>query len=294
MDNERRKCELYLVRLVPHPLRDDFITVGVVLVEVGRNQPSTLSHRENPVEDAGFVNVRFTKDWRRVECFAPDLELEIFEHLEAAFREVLKEDHLPRGAQGSPEEITKQLSQLLEMRFGTLFEIGAPKGLLTSDPVAEMEILERDYLSPMAPAERARRMGRMGIVSRMRDAFAAAGVLELLQRDIDMTEFTGENDPFKVDFGFRVGTTLKMFHGLALSLSREPAVTLAYRYSRIREGVRARGDDALLTAVISEETMRAKGELESGIGMLRANAVRVRGDGEMGEIAEEVRAEVRG
>ena len=72
----------------------------------------------------------------------------------------------------------------------------------------------------------------------MSEAFEAAGVLEMMSRELDMREFTGEHDPFRVDFGFRTGKSLRMFHALALNLSREPAVTLAYRYSKIQEGMR--------------------------------------------------------
>ena len=282
MANERRKCELYVVRVVPHALRGDAMTVGLVVVEPGGE----------------FAEVRLTRDWKRVECFAPDLELEIFEYLETTIRAGLKE--IKRR---------EDLTLLLEERFGALFEVEAPKALVAVDPAAEMRILERDYLAAMQPAERARRMGRLGIVSRMQDAFAQAGVLEMLQRDIEMTEYTGENDPFRVDFGFRVGKALKMFHGLALNLSREPAVTLAYRYGRMQDGLRKRGEEALLTAVISEEAMRGippnenrvgwgtgrtRGEVASGIGMLMASEIRVRAVEEMPEIAEEVRREVAG
>ena len=117
-------------------------------------------------------------------------------------------------------------------------------------------------------------------------------MIELLQRDIDMKEFTGESDPFQVDFGFRLGKSLKMFHGLALNLSREPAVTLAYRYSRIQARMRQRGEEALMTAVISAETRQSKGEEVSGIARLKVNEVAVRSVGEMAEIAEEVRREI--
>lgn len=263
---EKRQFELLLLRLVPHALRDDFMTVGVVVVEPGGE----------------FVDVRFTRDWKRVECFAPDLELEIFEYLETAVRAGLKEI---RGRE--------DLSRLLEEQFGTVFDVGPGKALVARDPVAEMQVLERDYLSPMQAAERARRLGRLGIVSRMEAAFADAGVLELLQRDLDMKEFTGESDPFVVDFGFRVGKSLKMFQALALNLSRDPAVTLAYRYSRIRDGMRARGEQALMTAIINDDVMRSKGEVGSGIAMLKAHEIAVRGLGEMGEIAAEIKRELR-
>jgi len=62
---EKRQLELFLLRVVPHPLREDSMTVGIVVVEPGGE----------------FVDVRFTRDWKRVECFAPEIELELFEHL---------------------------------------------------------------------------------------------------------------------------------------------------------------------------------------------------------------------
>jgi hypothetical protein len=260
----KRQLELLLLRLVPHALRDDFMTVGVVVI------------------GGEFADVRFTRDWKRVECFAPEIELEHLERLEAVVRGGLKEI---RGR--------ADLLKLLEERFGPEFDVGPVKGIEALDPAAEMSVLTRDYLAPMQTVERARRLGRLGIVGRMEEAFADAGVLGLLQRDIEMKEFTGENDPFQVDFGFRVGNSLKMFQGLALSLSREPAVTLAYRYARIQEGMRKRNQEALLTAIISEDAARKREEVASGIGMLKANEIRVRDVGEMAEIAEEVRRELR-
>jgi hypothetical protein len=231
--------------------------------------------------DGEFADVRFTRDWKRVECFAPEIETEVFEKLEATVRGRLKDVRR-----------REDLVEMLEERFGPLFDVGPGKGLVAADPVAEMLVLTRDYLDPMQAPERVRRLGRVGIVGRMQEAFADAGLLGLLQRDLEMKEFTGENDPFRVDFGFRVGTSLKMFHALALNQSREPAVTLAYRYSKIQQGMRARSEEALLTAVIHEEAIRGKGEIASGIAMLRASEIRVRSVGEMGEIVEEARREL--
>jgi len=265
---EKRQLELLLVKLVPHALRDECINVGVVVVE-----PS-----------GDFADVRFTRDLRRVECFAPNVELEILEYLEKTVRARLREI---KGRE--------QLLEVLEASFGTIFDVGPTRGLVAEDPAAEMRVLERDYLAPMETERgrgRPRHTGRMGIVSKMQDAFAETGVLELLQRELDMREFTGENDPFRVDFGFRIGKSLKMFQALALNLSREPAVMLAYRYGRIREGMRSRGEEAFMTAILNEEALRAKGELGSGIAMLRANEVVVRGVGEMGEVGAEVRREM--
>jgi len=267
---EKREFELLLLRLVPHALRDDFMTVGVVVLEPGGE----------------FADFRISRDWKRLECFAPDLEVAILEHLETAVRAQLKEI---RGRD--------ELLQLVETRFGAMFDVGPTKAMVAADPAAEMRLLERDYLSPFAAAtravERARRMGRLGIAGQMQNAFAEAGVLEMLQRELNMEEFTGEHDPFRVDFGLRVGKSLKMFHALALNISREPAVTLAYRYSKIQSGMWARGEQALMTAVINEDAVRSRGEAASGVAMLRANEIVVRDVAEMGKIAEEVRRELR-
>ncbi|MGA9354154.1 MAG: hypothetical protein WBV46_10730 [Terriglobales bacterium] len=279
-----RQFELLFLRLVPHALRDDFMTVGVVVIEAGETSAPEGIDGADP--GARFADLRITRDWKRLKCLAPDFEIELFENLEVVVREQVKEI---RGRQ--------QLVQLLESSFGSVFEVGPAKAMVAEDPVAEMRVLERDYLAPMSgamlPAERALRMGRLGIGGRMQDAFAAAGVMGMLQRDLEMKEFTGENDPFRVDFGFRVGKTLKMFHALALNVSREPAVTLAYRYSKIQSGMRARGADALMTAIINEDAVRAKGEVAIGLAMLRENQITVRDVGQIDEIAEEVRRELR-
>lgn len=266
MADAKRQFELMLLRLVPHALRDDFMTVGVVVVEPGGE----------------FADARFTRDWKRVQCFAPDLELEILESLEATVRAELKKI---RGRE--------DVLQLLEERFGAVVDVAPVKGLLAQDPVAEMQVLERDHLAPQQAAERAPRLGRLGLVRQMETVFAEEGVLELLQRDLDMSEFTGESDPFTVDFGFRVGRSLKLFHALALNLSRDPAVMLAYRYSRIHAGLGARGEEALMTAIVSDDALRAEGDVASGIAMLKTNEIAVRGVGEMTEIAGEVRRELR-
>lgn len=263
---EKRQFELLWLRVVPHALLDDFMTVGALMFEPGGD----------------FAELRFTRDWKRVECFAPNFELEIFERLQATVRGALREIHR-----------REDLLRLLDERFGSFFDVGPAKAVLADNPAAEMGILERDFLAAMEPVERVKRLGRIGIVARMQDELADAGVLELVLRGLDMTEFTGKNDPFHVDFGYRVGSSLKMLHALALNVSREPAVTLAYRYSTIREAMRKRGEEALMTAVVAEQALRSAGEVASGIAMLRANEIRVRSVEEMGEIAGEVRRDLR-
>ena len=265
---EKRQFELLIVRLFPHVLRSECVNVGVLLVEPA----------------GGFCDVRFTKDWKRLECFAPNLEMEILEHLESRVRARLKEI---KGRE--------QLVQLLDENFGAMFDVEPVKALLAENPAAEMRVLERDYLEPMEAVERGRRArqtGRIAIVRKIENGLADAGVLEMVMRDLDMTEFTGKDDAFHVDFGYRVGRSVKMLQALALSVSRDPAVALAFRFTKIQEGMRKRGDEALMTAVVSEEALRSKSDVSSGIAMLRKSEVAVRGAGEMAEIAGEAKREL--
>jgi hypothetical protein len=172
-----------------------------------------------------------------------------------------------------------------------------------------MEVLTSMYLVPMERGERApQRTGRVAIVSTMKEAFAEAGVLELMQRDLDVVKYTGQGDPFRIDFGYRVGSAVKMFHAVSLhpikpkaGLMGAPAVAtnvdqalaLAYRYSRVEAGMRQEQLQASLTAVVDQEMALREEKTRFAIGMLEANSVRVRTVGEMAEIAGEVRREMR-
>jgi hypothetical protein len=279
---EMRQLELYLLRFLPHALRDDFVTVGLLLLE----------------SDGGFAEVRFTRDWRMLQCVAPDVELEWFEMVE---REI-------RGKLGSLRR-REELMQLMSERFGTMLDVAPTKAVLTEDPAKELEVLTSMYLVPMVRGERAQvRSGRVAIVNTMREAFTNAGVLELMQRDLDVVKYTGPGDPFRIDFGYRVGSAVKMFHAVSLhpikprpgSMGTPAAATnvdqvlaLGYRYSRIDEGMRREQLQASLTVVVDQMMALQDEKTRFAIGMLEHNSVRVRTVSEMAEIAGEVRRELR-
>ncbi len=264
---EKRQLELYLLRFLPHVLRDDFVTVGLLLLE----------------SDGGFAEVRFTRDWKMLQCVAPDVELEWFEMVESEIRRKL-------GSLRRRED----LMQLMSERFGTMIEVAPTKAVLTDDPAKEMDLLTGMYLVPMARGESAQqRTGRVAIVSTMREAFIEAGVLELMHRDLDVVKYTGQGDPFRIDFGYRVGSAVKMFHAVSVTANVDQALALAYRYSRVDAGMRQEQLQASLTAVVDQEMGLREEKTRFAIGMLEQNSVRVRMVGEMAEIAGAVRRELR-
>jgi len=118
-------------------------------------------------------------------------------------------------------------------------------------------------------------------------------VLDLMQRDMDVVKYTGLGDPFRIDFGYRVGGAVKMFHAVSLAVNVDQALALAYRYSRIEAGMRQEQLQASLTAVVDEGPELKKEKTEFAIGMLGQSSVRVRVVGEMTAVAEDVRRELR-
>src|SRR5271168_2163593 len=138
----KRQLDLYLLRFLPHALRDDFVTLGFLLLE----------------SDGGFAEVRFTRDWRMLQCVAPDVELEWFMMAEREIRGRL-------GRLQRREELLNMVSQ----RFGEMIDVAPTKAVLTEDPAKEMDRLASMYLFPMERGEPVRRRtGRAAIVESMK------------------------------------------------------------------------------------------------------------------------------
>lgn len=262
-----RQLELFPLQLLLHALRGDFVTIGFVLIE----------------SDGGFAQVRFTRDWKMLQCVAPHVEWEWFRTVET--------DLLSRlGRLRTREELVNYVSE----RFGTIIEVGPTKGVLTDDPVKEVEVLTAMYLLPLEPGERVRqRTGRAAIVDIMAKEFSNVSVLELLQRNLDLGRYIGPGDPFRIDFGYRVGSAMKMFHAVSLAVNADQALALAFRYSRLDHGMRREQLHASLTAVVEEETALQDDRTRFAIGMLEQNSVLVRTIREIAEIAADVRRDLR-
>src|SRR5277367_1464250 len=242
----KRQLDLYLLRFLPHALRDDFVTLGFLLLE----------------SDGGFGEVRFTHDWRMLQCVAPDVELEWF---------LLVENEI-RGKLGELRR-REDLLQLVSERFGTMLDVAPGKAVLTEDPAKEMDVLSSMYLVPLERGERvSQRTGRVAIVNTMKEAFAVAGVLELIQRDLDVVRYTGAGDPFRIDFGYRVGSAVKMFHAVSVAVNVDQALALAHRYSRVEAGMGREQLQASMTAVVDQGIALQEEKTRFAIGMMEQSS----------------------
>jgi hypothetical protein len=264
---EMRNFDLYLLRFTPYALRDDFVTIGFALVE----------------EDGWFLDLRLTHDFGALQCIDPDIDLERFEIVEFEIRR-----HL--------QEVRKKevLTQFVSERFGTFMYVAPAKAIRTEDPVKEIELLSSQHLAPLgrADAPQRPRTGRKAIVHRMTEAFSAAGVLELLQTDMDMGKYIGWQDPFRIDFGYPVGGVIKMFHAVSMATNADQALALVCRYSEIEKGMRQEQRQASLTVVVDLGPTLQEERSRFAFEKLRQHSINVKTLRDMTDIIEEVRMDL--
>ena len=74
-DRHRRACEFQLLRYVPDAVRNEYVHIGVIL----REQAEDGERRRG-------MEVRFTRDWRRVRCLDPDADTALLEAMESELR----------------------------------------------------------------------------------------------------------------------------------------------------------------------------------------------------------------
>src|SRR5579862_3646164 len=119
---DRRQLEFFLLRYVPDAVKDEFVNIGLVMVEPGAN-------------GGAFAEVRFTRDWRRVRCLDPQADVEMLAALERDIRGQLATTH--------DREV---LLRKLEDSFSNVIQLSPAKGCLAEDPVREIETMASIYL----------------------------------------------------------------------------------------------------------------------------------------------------
>src|SRR5271165_2065439 len=108
---ERKQLEFFLLRYVPDAVKDEFVNIGVVMVEQG-------------AKDGGFAEVRFTRDWGRVRCLDPEADIEMLAAME---REI-------RGQLGTARDRAVLLRRM-EDSFSNAIQLSPTKRCLAEDRV---------------------------------------------------------------------------------------------------------------------------------------------------------------
>jgi hypothetical protein len=266
---DRRQLEFFLLRYMPDAVKNEFVNIGLVMVEPGAN-------------GAGFADVRFTRDWRRVRCLDPQADVDMLAALE---REI-------RGQLATTRE-REVLLRRLEDSFSNVIQLSPAKGCLAEDPVAEIEMMASMYLEAAKVAGKREVSGRQRILAVMRDAFEQAGVAKFVL-PVPVAPYTKPGDPFQFDFGYRIAGEIKLFHAVSLKAGVDSAVLLAARYPRIAPVMsNVAGASPMLTAVIDDDLDRASESIQFAMGMMEDEKIRIAVAAEMPMIAEVARRELR-
>jgi len=266
---DRRQLEFFLLRYVPHAVRQEFVNIGVLMVEDGEN-------------GAVFADVRFAKDWRRVRCLDPQVDVEV---IEAMLKEI-------RSEVGEIRDRAMLLKRM-EDSFSNSIQLSAPMQVVADSPAEEIETMASMFVNEARGVGARVLTGRALILSTMRDAFERAGVAQLLN-SVPAAPYTKAGDPFQFDFGYNTGSEIKLFHAVSLKAGVETAVTLAARFPKIAP-VMAKMTAAmpLLTAVIDDDLDRNEDAVQFALSMMEDEKIRIAVAAEMPMIAEVARRELR-
>jgi hypothetical protein len=266
---ERKQVEFFLLRYVPHAVRQEFVNIGVLMVESGENGPV-------------FADVRFAKDWRRVRGLDPQADVET---LEALLREI-------RAEVGEIRDRTMLLKRM-EDSFSNVIQLSAPMQVVTVSPAEEIETMASMFVNEARGAGAGVLTGRGRILAAMREAFEQAGVADFLHT-VPAEPYTKAGDPFKFDFGYNIGSEIKLFHAVSLKAGVETAVTLAARFPKILPIMeKVTGARAGLTAVVDDDLDRNEDAVQFALGMMEEERIRIAVAAEMPLIAEVARRELR-
>jgi|SRR5579864_664212 len=263
--------EFFLLRYAGDATKRESINLGVVAISPESEAPG------------GFADMRFIRNWRRLHCFDPLVQMEEIQAIEREIRRDL-DDPQKRA------ELVKRLND----SWSNVIRFDRLQGCLTESPVLEMERLSAIYLETPSGAEKQEPRSRQKIRSVMRDELERAGVLHLMLREIPMAEYTRPGDPLKFDFGYSAGEDFKFLHAVSLSQRVEHGMILAARFPQIAAGMRAKKNvKAWLTAVVDDDLDRTRDDVSFTLQMMQENGIVVAPTAEMPGIAEGIRLELR-
>jgi hypothetical protein len=222
----KEQCKFFVLRYAPDAVKNEFVNIGLVLLP-----------------PAGGAEVRFTRDWSRVQCLDPEADMEVLQALENDLRGQL------RQMNGDRDIILRRIHD----SFSNALQPSELQACLAESPAAEADALARLYLERPRRRQPRELSARQAIYQRMKQEFESAGVWRLMEEKIPASRYTHSGDPLKIDCGYSPNGTVKLFHAVTLS-DVNAAKVLAFSFPQLAEGIRsAAGKQAQLTAVVEDD-----------------------------------------
>ncbi len=270
--SEKRKFEFYLLRYVPHAIRERFVEFGLIVREKAGD---------------GFAGVRFAESWRDLKTLDPIADIDLLESLKREME-----------GQFSVLRDREVLMRWLEETYSNAIQLTPAKTYETTDQKGEIEMLTSLYLKELPipqGAQGAELPGRQGILKEMRNKFEQFGVWDLLIHGVPAAEYTKAGDPFKFDFGYFLEghTKLSLFQAVSLKTTGIAGTHLGARYPEIASAMRSKQVEPALTAVVDDGLSLTDPEIGFAIDMMQDRGITVRPMAQMAAIADEARLELR-
>lgn len=264
-----QQLEFFLLRYSGDASKRESVNLGVIAI--GRDGPA-----------AGFADVRFTKNWRRLRCFDPLVDTEELEAIEREIRRDLQD----------PERRAELLKRTGDA-WSNAVRCELLQGCLTASPANEIEKLASIYLETPNASEKQEVGGRQRILNVMKNELELAGVLPLMLRDIPLAEYTRAGDPLKLDFGYVATGDFKFLQAVSLAQRVDSAMMLAARFPQVAAGMmQKKSAKAWLTAIVDDELPK-RDDVDFALEMLDESGIAVARAAEMPKIAEGIRLELR-
>src|SRR5271168_674115 len=215
-------CTFRILRYVPNLVRDEWMNIGVLLVDPAGELHSLLLQEE--------------ADFARLRRLYPEADIAVLRSLAGDFQA-----RAARAGEGAA------LLAGLEETLSNALQLGTQKAVLTTNAGAELERLFHDQVEPAvyrASGAAEREPNRAVIRRRAREIFHRNRLDPMLRYGVHVDEFTTPGDPFRLDFGWRNGVR-GYLHSVPLARDAGQAKVLAFT----ADAVRAKDPEAEFVAV---------------------------------------------
>jgi len=204
----------WVVRYTPNLVRDEWLNVGVLLLDPGQ-----------PRFGARFIEEN--SEFGRVRRLHPNSDETILRALEHHFETVVS------GADDPRAYLAK-----LGATLSNVVQLGPERGLLAENFEEELDRLYQQHVAPPRHAGVASRLiagTRAAIIGRVNDMLRRAGLAGRMERRVKIEEFTYRGDPLRLDYAYRRNGTRGFVQALSLERDASQAKVLAYTAERIRQ-----------------------------------------------------------
>jgi hypothetical protein len=271
---EKRELEYFLVRYVGNVVRQEFVNIGLVMMESGG-------------DGGGFAGVHFTADWRRARSLDPNVDTDV---LEALGREVQRR-------LANVDQRAQVLHQMMD-GYSNAVQLSPMWRCSAEDPEKELRALagslvEAPTLWSVEPEVAARTSGRRWLRVQMSAAFRSAGVWDLMSRHLPASPYTNDADDFTFDFGYAVQGGIKLFQAVSLVDVGQESRMFPLRVAKIRpKMIEMRKARPQFTAIVEDRYEEQDRAVRTVLAFMKDEQIRVARVREMGEIAQIARSEL--